>query len=207
MPNFVFSNSQFGIATRGVEPHLVQPCHLNNNHLRIYITCYECSYYRSGFPGFKNIQKPNLQEVLIMVKVKNMNDSKEAYRQGASVAPERYKKAVLEADWQTNAASNEAEDLYAERVQQAISAKRRQKAINKISNSEWQNRASTKGANAIGQAMRDSDDKWAKAFTPYAEALEGISLPPRSSDPMSNIDNRLKKVVQTLVDKKKSIKG
>ncbi len=142
-----------------------------------------------------------------MVDVKPLSEAKENYRQSASRAGEAYKLGVNRADWKTAAESPEAEQLFATKMQDAISNQSRRKGIQKVTNSQWQNRASTKGGAQISGAMRESVEDWSTGFAPYAEALEGINLPPRSSDPMANIDNRLKLVVQTLVDKKKQITG
>lgn len=55
--------------------------------------------------------------------------------------------------------------------------------------------------------MVESQDKWMQNSRPYFEALEGLQLPPKTADAMANIDNRLKKVVQTLQATKARIKG
>ena len=50
-------------------------------------------------------------------------------------------------------------------------------------------------------------EKRKKNYEPYRAALEALELPPRTADPMVNIDNRVKAVVKTLVEKKKELKG
>ena len=109
--------------------------------------------------------------------------------------------------WKEKATSSEAEELWRAKLQEAIAAERRKKALEMVSEEEWKKMAKTKGANRIGVGMRAAVDKHAKRYAPYAEALKAVDLPPRTIDPMANIDNRLKPIVEALVAKKKELKG
>jgi len=143
-----------------------------------------------------------------MVKIKPLEEIKKRYGEAATVIPERYGRAIERVtDWAEKATSEEAEALYAEKLRAAIEAKRRQKALKRVSNEEWKKRARELGKARIGEGVRKSVDKHAREFAPYHEALAGLELPPKTADPMANIDNRLKKVVETLVAKKKELKG
>ena len=141
------------------------------------------------------------------IKVKSLSEAQSNYAQSGSIAATRYKQGVANADWKSAAESEQAEQNYAEGVQEAIAKKRRQKMIQNVSNAEWQERAKNKGGNAIGSAIQQSGQKWAKGFAPYREVLEGMDLPAKTRDANTNIDNRLKPIVNKMVEKKKEIKG
>ena len=90
---------------------------------------------------------------------------------------------------------------------EALAEERRKKGIEKVSDSDWRDAAVKKGAARIGEGMRGAVDAQASGYSPFKSALEGISLPARSADPIANIDNRVKPVVNVLVAKKKELMG
>ena len=143
-----------------------------------------------------------------MVKVRPLGQAQTNYSGSASKASVNYRAGVQAAsDWQARATSASAESNYASAVAEAVSTGRRAKALSRVSNSDWQNRASTKGAAAIGPAISGSADKWAKGFSPYSSALEGVSLPDRTTDGLSNLTARAGAIVSALEAKKKELKG
>ena len=60
----------------------------------------------------------------------------------------------------------------------------------------WRNMAMNKGAASIAEGMRQGQAKYEKNFSPILNAIKGAvdSLPPRSTDPMADVDARLKPV-------------
>jgi len=143
-----------------------------------------------------------------MVKIKSSAEIHKKYTDAISRVPANYKAGVQgTTNWQERAASAEAEDLWKVKIAEAAAASRRQKAVAQVSNSEWQNKAANIGATRIGAGMTAGADKRTRNFEPYRSAIEGTSLPARTADPMANIDNRVKGIVKSLVDTKKSIKG
>jgi len=122
-----------------------------------------------------------------MVKVKSLDESKKRYVGSTSVVSERYRSGVSSADWKSKAVSDEAEDLYQAKIQEAMSRRRRQKALEQVSNEEWKSNAINKGAGRIAEGMRQSADKWSRNFSPYHSALQSLELPPRVADPMANV--------------------
>ena len=118
----------------------------------------------------------------------------------ASIAyiPERYALGIRKADWATNAGSDQAEKNYAANVQKAIAAKRRQTAVKKVSNTDWQNAAIEKGAPIIGDRIRGALDKWASTWGPmYDQVVSKVgTLPAKTTDFRANINNRLVPVVE-----------
>ncbi|KKL64269.1 hypothetical protein LCGC14_2166720 [marine sediment metagenome] len=143
-----------------------------------------------------------------MVKIKSQAEIDANYRAGIGRAPENYKKGIQGTnDWQEKASSESAEANYAAGVQEAAATKRRQKAVSNVSNEEWKQAAADKGASRIGPGMQAGAGKRTQNFEPYRSAIEGVALPDRTTDPISNVDNRVKPIVQALVDTKKAIKG
>jgi len=143
-----------------------------------------------------------------MVKIKSASEIDKKYKDAISRVPANYKAGVMATtNWQEKAASSEAEDLWKAKIAEAAAASRRQKAVAQVSNSEWQGKAANVGATRIGAGMTAGADKRTRNFEPYRSAIEGTSLPPRSADPLANVDNRVKPIVSNLVATKKSIKG
>ena len=143
-----------------------------------------------------------------MVKIKSSSEIDKKYKDAISRVPANYKAGIqATTNWQERASSPEAEQLWKEKIAEAAAANRRQKAVAQVSNSEWQNKAANVGATRIGAGMTAGADKRTRNFEPYRSAIEGTTLPARTADPMTNIDNRVKGIVKSLVDTKKSIKG
>ena len=143
-----------------------------------------------------------------MVKIKSASEIDKKYKDAISRVPANYKSGVMATtNWQERAASAEAEDLWKVKIAEAAAVSRRQKAVAQVSNSEWQGKAANIGATRIGAGMTAGADKRTRNFEPYRGAIEGTTLPARTADPMTNIDNRVKGIVKSLVDTKKSIKG
>lgn len=113
--------------------------------------------------------------------------------------PDRYKAGVARADWATNAGSDQAERNYADAVAKAVTAKRRQNAVKKVSNSEWQNRAIEKGGAVIGERVRQAIEKQSAKWAPIYDAVRNdISrLPAKTTDFRSNITNRVVGTVES----------
>lgn len=143
-----------------------------------------------------------------MVKIKSASQIDANYKGAIGRVPAAYKTGIQgTSDWQEKASSEAAENLYAEKIAEAVAAKRRQNAIGQVSNAEWQNAAANQGAARIGQGMTAGADKRTRNFEPFRTAIEGVTLPPRTADPLANVDARVKPIVSALVETKKAIKG
>ena len=141
-----------------------------------------------------------------MVKMPSAQEIHERYLAGASKAPERYKKGIqVTSDWQQKAI--EGEENYANAISQAIAEQRRAKALAAVSNADWQKKALELGAKRIADGMRANAEKRMKNYEPIRQALEALSLPPKTTDPMENIDRRLKAVVQAEIEAKRARLG
>jgi len=137
-----------------------------------------------------------------MVKVKSQSQIEANYRQAAGTAGSRYAQSIDQVSWQAEARAGQ--DLYVQQMQNPEVLARRESGISKVSDSEFKAAMRSKGAPVIAGRMTAAAGKMAQNFGPYRAALEGVALPARVADPMANIDNRLKPIVQAMVDTKKA---
>lgn len=131
--------------------------------------------------------------------LKTKEEAKANFEASVGYIPDRYRAGVTKADWLTPAKSDAAEKNYADGVSKAMAAKTRQKAIAGMSNEEWKNAATNKGAPIIGERIRGALDKWAANWGSKYDAVASkvAALPPKSTDWRANINNRLVPVVET----------
>lgn len=108
-------------------------------------------------------------------------------------------------DWATAAAA--AESAYEAGVTQAIAKKRFGKGVKLAGSETWQRGAVDKGTARWGPGVTMAQDKYARNFGPYRDAIERVTLPPRYArrDPR-NLD-RVKAVVNALVAAKEARLG
>ena len=137
------------------------------------------------------------------MKVKSQAVSQANYTAAASLVPSRYKAGVATADWQ--AAALAGQGLYVAKLSDPDVLARRAKNIGKVSDSEWRQAADSKGSNIIGSRMITAAPKQQANWAPYRSALEALTLPPKTADPMTNLTNRAGAVVQAMVNTKKSV--
>ncbi len=143
-----------------------------------------------------------------MVNIKSSGDIDKNYRASIGRVPTNYKDGIMRTtDWAEKAGSDAAENLWKEQIDQAAAARRRQKAIQAVSNEEWKNRAADLGAKRIGTGMTANADKRTRNYEPYRETIAGISLPDRTASGRENVINRVIPIVEALEEKKKQIKG
>lgn len=114
-----------------------------------------------------------------------------AYSEGVSAAKDVISKGVA------------AEDLYAQKVQEAIASRRRANNLSKISDEQWRQAAKNKGAARIATGMTAAKDKFATGIAQVLSTIQGVTIAPRSADPMANVDNRVKPIVAALANMKK----
>ena len=135
-------------------------------------------------------------------------NAKANYVTGASTNADKLVKNYIGTPGKLEAAkSDAAEKLYAEKLQQAIANKSRQKALGKVNEADMNAKMMAVGANNYRAGTRDNADKQAKNVEPFYAALDGLEgkYPARTSDPMANIDNRVKLVAKTLIETKKRL--
>jgi hypothetical protein len=120
---------------------------------------------------------------------------KARYTGAATTAASRYRDAFTRGvTWQAPASSDSAEANYATGVQNAIVKKSRAAGVRKVSDTEFNQAALSKGAPIIGTRITAAGDKQAQRFEPVRAALSALTLAPRGLDPDANIDNRVKPI-------------
>lgn len=135
---------------------------------------------------------------------KTIQQAAENLRQVASqgIIGPRYIAGVRAADWQTAASSAQAEQNYAAGVQAAVAEGRRRAGIMEVSNEQWRTAAEQKGGAVIGQRILGAIDKYTRGFGPILSAMNSAasSLPPRTTSPSQNIQNRMVPIVRAAVE-------
>ncbi len=108
-------------------------------------------------------------------------------------------------DWATATAA--AENAYEAGVTQAIAKKRFGKGVKAAGTETWQQGAISKGTARWGPGVVLAQDKYARNFAPYRDAIERVTLPPRYArrDPR-NLD-RVKAIVNALIATKEARLG
>jgi len=134
-----------------------------------------------------------------MVFVPDKATRKAKYDAAIGQVPGSYKAGVQRVtDWKEKAISGQG--LYETQMQNSNVLKRREVALQKVSNDSWRQAAAEKGSVRIADGMRAGSQKQADNYEPIAQALRGVNLPDRTADPMANIDNRVKPVVKAAME-------
>lgn len=137
-----------------------------------------------------------------MVKTKGLSATTKNWEGAIGAVPGKYSEGVRgTTDWQAKAIAGE--DLFATKMSEAISEKSRASGISKVSDSEWQAAALDKGAKRIATGMTAAKGKFSTGISKVLSTIEGVSIAPRTADPMANVDNRVKPIVAALA----AIKG
>lgn len=128
---------------------------------------------------------------------KTLTEARANFEGALGVIPERYKSGVNKADWATPAQSDQAEANFNAAMSRALSERRRQVNLKKVTNEEWRSGAINKGAMIIGERIRQALGKWEAKWGPMYDQVTRVvaTLPPRTVDPITNIDQRSKATV------------
>ena len=108
-------------------------------------------------------------------------------------------------DWGVATAASES--AYEAGVTQAIAKKRFGKGVKAAGSQAWQDGAIQKGTARWGPGVTLAQDKYARNFAPFRDAIERVTLPPRYArrDPR-NLE-RVKAIVNALVAAKEQRLG
>lgn len=133
-----------------------------------------------------------------MARPKTIQQSVDNLRQSAPLIQARYTTGIQNADWQTPAASDQAEQNYGAGVQRAVADGSRRAGILGVTNQSWQQAAIDKGAPNIGNRIVAALGKYQTNFAPILAAMSDAAsrLPPRTSSPSQNVQNRLIPIIQ-----------
>jgi len=140
-----------------------------------------------------------------MVKIKPLATIKKNYEEASRFIPRRYEEAIPRIVWREPALAGQ--DLYAEKMKIDEILERRRISIEKRDDEFFRGRLKRKGVPVIGTRVRAAVDDHERGFKPYHDMLAALVIPPREVDPMVNIDNRVKGVVEALIAKRKEVKG
>ena len=116
-----------------------------------------------------------------MPKIRSMTDIANKW---GSVTPQRtqfYQQGVEKPlnDWEENTMAGE--QAYAQGVQQAAAEGRFGRGVSKVGTEKWKKKATTKGVQRWAPGVQGAQDDFAQGFAPYADVIEGTTLPPRYS--------------------------
>lgn len=137
-----------------------------------------------------------------MVQTKGLEATVNNWKAAQGSVPAKYKAGIMAAN-NTIERAIEAEDLYAAKVQEAISNRSRVKGLQRTSTAEWKQRASELGTARIAAGMAAAEPKFRKGMADVLSTIEATTIGERTADPMANIDARVKPIAQALYDMKR----
>lgn len=128
---------------------------------------------------------------------KTVQQAADNLRTASATMGARYAIGIQGADWQTPAASDQAEVNWGTGVQRAMADGSRRTGILAVSNSVWQQLAISKGQAVIGTRVVDALDKYMRKFGPVLTAMNtaAAALPPRTASATQNVQNRLLPII------------
>lgn len=117
----------------------------------------------------------------------------------ATIQP-RYIQGVESAEWLSPTVSQQAEDNYRQGVDESIAADRRRAGARRAGDQGYKDGALGKGARNIVPGIRANLDKYLTNIGPSMARVEAVkrTLPAKTRDANTNIDQRLKPVVAAL---------
>jgi len=151
---------------------------------------------------FKHLFCIKYAEVSHMVKTKGIEATVGNWRGAIGGVPAKYKTGV-QAATDTIEKAIAAEELYAAKVQEAISNKTRVKGLQKTSTAEWKSRAAELGSARIAAGMTAAEPKFRKGISDVLSTIETVTIADRTADPIANVDGRVKPIVKALYDMKR----
>ena len=132
-----------------------------------------------------------------MVETKSLEATKKAWEDSHGRVPAAYSEGITGAK-DVIAKGVAAEALYAQKVQEAIASGRRAKKLAEVSDDQWRRAALEKGAARIAPGMAAAKEKFATGMSKVLSTIQGVTIAPRTADPMQNVDNRVKPIVAAL---------
>lgn len=133
-----------------------------------------------------------------MARPKTIQQAADNLNQAAPLVQQRYVQGVQGAEWQSAAASDQAEANYAEGVQRAVARGARRDGIMAVTNAQWQQAAINKGGPRIVSGIQGGLEKYIRNFGPVLQAITAAvsALPPRTTSAQQNVTNRLLPIIR-----------
>ena len=137
-----------------------------------------------------------------MVKTKGAAASSERWEKAIPGAAASYKAGVeRNTNWQENAIAGE--ENYKTGVTEAAAEGRRAAGIAAVTQEKWKKGASEKGASRIAAGMQAGKQEYNTKIGKVLSAIEGISIPDRTTDAATNVANRVTPLAVGLQEAKK----
>ena len=132
-----------------------------------------------------------------MVETKSTEDTVNNWKGAIPTATSRYKTQVSKTSG-VIAKSIAAEDFWGSQTIIAIGKRAREKGLAGVTDEKWRTAAVNKGGARIGPGMTESESEFRSGIAKVLDVIRGVTLAPRTADPDTNIDNRVKPIARAL---------
>ncbi len=116
-----------------------------------------------------------------MPAIRDTRQLQEKWARKAQQATPDYESGVRQpkTDWQQ--AAEAARDAWAQGVQQAVQRNAFASGVRRVGTQKWQSGAVEKGARRYGEGVNVAaqQNAWQQGFEPFAQVIQGTTLPPR----------------------------
>ena len=140
-----------------------------------------------------------------MPKVIKISELQDNYKAGVGAKAQKWVNHFLATSGIADAARSEpAEARYAAKMGQVIANKQRQKGLAGVTDEDIKAAVRAGGASVYSTPAQAKSAKYVRKFTPYVETINNAvaGLAPKTTDPIANVDNRVKPIVSALHNKK-----
>lgn len=132
-----------------------------------------------------------------MVETKSLDQTQKNWEASHARVPAAYSAGVDNAKDVIQKAIA-GEQLYAQKVQEAIASQRRAKKLAEVSDDQWRKAAKEKGAQRIGPGMAAAKQKFNTGISKVLSVIQSTTIAPKTADPIANVDGRVKPLVEAL---------
>jgi hypothetical protein len=137
------------------------------------------------------------------IKIKPSEEIKANYAGAISEAERRYKTAVARTTGVIDAALK-GQKNYVDQMSNSQVLARREAALRKTTDADWQKGALNIGSKRIGDGMRNAIDAQSSGFAPFRDEIANTDLPERTTDVDANIE-RVRVLAKRLNAKKMAL--
>ena len=141
-------------------------------------------------------------KLIIMVDTKSLEVTRSNWESSHGRVASSYS-AGVDAAQNVTAKAIAGEEVYAAKMQEAIANRSRAKGLEKSSDEKWRKGAKEKGATRIAQGMAAAKQEYATGMGEVLSVIQGVTIAPRTADPIANVDGRVKPIVAALAAMKK----
>ncbi len=144
-------------------------------------------------------------EVSIMAAIRDIAFIANKWSEVTSRAGPQYEAGVRapKADWAKGA--TDANEAWKAGVTAAVSADSFRKGVAQAGTPRWSEGAIVKGVPRFGPGVALAESRYAERFGPYAQAIAGLTLPPRFARRDPRNLNRVQAVVNAMIETKKRL--